>query len=159
MSYIQVKDIFDYLRKSHRRFRDAVVAASDSDGERTDAILKFVKDEEREMNKALRQYEAQSADGIRETWLQYQPDEALQDVLQSVEEAEQLDAREMLDYVRQFDTTLVDFYARAAEQVSAPRVREMFESMTGWLQRRREQEGWRNLELSEGEAPASERRP
>lgn len=153
MSYIQVKDFMDYARKSHRRFRDAAVDVCSGPDDQCGAVLTFIKDEEREMDAALRQYEAQSADGIGETWLQYLPDEDLQNLLESIEEAGEVSAQDLLDFKRQFDTTMAQLYSQAANQVHAPRVREMFESMSTWLKRRREQEGWRNLELTEGEPP------
>lgn len=152
MAYCQVKEILHRVRNYHRKLRNALEKARcEAEDDQAEAVLRWAREGEEQANRALAEY---SRDGgsdhlVLETWLQYIPDEHVQEKLANIHFTPEMTAEEIVARLLEFDEALTDFYQQLADQVTAPRVKEFFDSQVEWLQRRKEQGAWTVLEIED----------
>lgn len=147
MAYEQVQDILKRTREHHRRVRHALEHAEpDDDRQRADALLAEVQREESAMEALLEGYRGEGPDNVLETWIQYVEDEDVSDALQSLQLDSGASIEEIMTRKAELDDALAEYYAQLRDQVSAPKVQELFSSLHELIARRKEQAAWSVLE-------------
>ncbi|MEX0704276.1 MAG: hypothetical protein WD069_19405 [Planctomycetales bacterium] len=130
MSYRQVGDILQEIEAVHRAlavfYQDWAAHAED---ERAQAVLAHVRRHEDFFKEALARYEPQAAQGILDTWIQYTPEEALNDALKEVELSADISVDDVAEVVLRVDQALLEAYRQLSESTAAPRVRELFTTL------------------------------
>ena len=155
MTYQQVRDVISQMRKAHQRIRDALEEPqSESPDPRTRMMLEALQQEEQELQKVLARSGAQEDDGLLDTWLQYVPDEEVQQVLACMEFAADMPADEIVARKREFDQAMADLLRRLADETSVPRVEEFFRRLLENIETRTAQKAWSLREYqAEAEPP------
>jgi hypothetical protein len=144
MAYQQVREILQSVRQFHRRLRqDAEETYGDTSDPRSQFLLKSLSRSEREMDQALREYEEEEGDNsVLETWIQYIPDDDLQATILEGKLPPGATPGEVLEWRREIDESLVEFYRQLASQVSAARAEELFESLAEVAEQRLADHVW-----------------
>ncbi len=82
----QIRDILEHVREFHRSLHDFYEECSEeTEDERVKALLDYIGRHEGNFNEALARYEETAARGVLDTWLQFAPDETLNQALKKVE--------------------------------------------------------------------------
>lgn len=152
MAYYQVKEILQRVRNYHRQLRNALEnARCETEDDQAEVVLRWAREDEQQANRALADYSSEGGKDhtVLETWLQYVPDEQVQEKLANIHFTPEMSAEEIVARVLEFDEALTNFYQQLADQVTAPRVKEFFDSQVDWLQRRKEQGAWTVLEMQD----------
>ncbi len=143
MAYQPVREILDHVRQFHRKLRGQIQAAADTiDDPRTDALLKSIRQGEKEIDLALAEYEKQGDSAVLDTWIQYVPYEDLNDVLRDSKLPAHATPDEAVAWKQEFDKALAAFYRQMADQDAAPRVQAFFESLAATTEQRIVNESW-----------------
>ena len=154
MAYQTVREILDRVRQFHQKLRREIETADDeTDDPRTDALLKSLRQGEKETDLALGEYEEQGDSAILDTWIQYVPYKDLEDVLRDSKPPAHSTPDEAVAWKQEFDKALAAFYRQMADQDSAPRVQEFFEGLAATIDQRIMNESWelRDEDLAPGE--------
>ncbi len=143
MTYQSVREILENVRRFHRRLRREVEAAEQTIGDRrSDYLLESFRRGEREMDRALAQYENEGDSAVLDTWIQYVPTEDLERFLNESPMPTGEKPEDVVEWKQEFDKALAAFYRQLADQDSAPRVQEFFESLAAMVEQRIANEGW-----------------
>lgn len=130
MSYERVGDILERIRNYHSRIRHAYQSlAGAHDDERLRILLEYMGRHENYFERSLGRYGAQEIDTIKQTYLQYVPDDQIKRSLEETELDPSMEPDEIVRRSIEFDRGLVTFYRGLATTQAPPRVRELFESM------------------------------
>jgi rubrerythrin len=123
----QIRDILDYVRKFHCCLHDFYEACGEeTEDERVKALLDYMGRHEGNFNKALARYEETAAQGVLDTWLQFAPDETLNQAFKKVELTPGMSPDEVIQVALDLDKTLLTLYEELAQSTSAPHVKELF---------------------------------
>lgn len=130
MNYHQVRDVLKTIRLFHNQLARACERLGDqTDDERLELLMTIVAQYEQRFSAVLNRYEADVAEGVLNTWLQYAPTEEIQDALQTAELADANSVAEIAQMVWEFEEALVNLYRQLAESTAVPRVQELFSSL------------------------------
>ncbi|MCA9070582.1 MAG: hypothetical protein KDA84_16745 [Planctomycetaceae bacterium] len=147
MAYQQVREILETVRHFHRYFRREIEASySTTQDPRSQFLLRSIRRGEQEMDLALGKYRKDGDQAVLDTWIQFVPSEEIQEVLFKKKIPDHSTPSEVLEWKREFDASLVEFYRNIARQVSAPRTQELFESLATMTDQRLTDQSWQARE-------------
>ena len=147
MAYQQVREILNSVRQFHRRLRHEVDAAyPGTDDPRAKFLLRSIRRGEQELDLALAKYAKEGERSVLDTWIQYVPTEEIETVLLSGELPPHSSPEDILEWKLEFDASLADFYRQLADQVSAPRAKELLESQAALIEQRLSDQSWQARE-------------
>lgn len=127
MTYQQVGDILNVIRDYHRRFRNALENVEVSAGfELTESLARFLQIHEVHWQKALKEYGDEGEEAVLNSYIQYVPDEGVQEALEDIRITSDMSTDDVRQLVMQFHSALIDLYGTLTDQVTAPRVKEFF---------------------------------
>ena len=137
MSYKTVGEILDVVSTWQTRIADYCEEAADAagDGVGTDdprkrAMMDYFAEHEEQAEAVLAQSDATARKNIRETWLQYTPDEEIRAVFKEHELDPDAPFDEVVSTVIAFDDALMSLYRSLAEGANTPpKVAEFFRSL------------------------------
>lgn len=143
MAYQQVKEILDAVRRFHQRLRRELEEAyPDTEDPRSKFLLRSLRRGEQEMDLALGKYEKSGESSVLETWVQYVPSEDIEAVLLSGKIPSHSSPEDVLEWKLKFDESLATFYRQLADQIAAPRAKELFESLATLVEQRLSDQTW-----------------
>jgi hypothetical protein len=123
----QVSEILDAVRGVHRqlaaRYRELDRAASD---ERIKLLLEDMERRERKFDRCVAQYESKEGPGVRNTWLQFVPEEVLHIDHLSERLAEPHSLSELVEETLRLNSSLSDAYLALAKQAPTPDLENLF---------------------------------
>jgi hypothetical protein len=147
MAYQQVREILNSVRQFHRRLRREVEGAyPETDDPRARFLLRSIRRGEKELDLALAKYGKEGERCVLETWIQYVPADEVEMVLLSGQLPPHSSPEDILKWKLEFDATLADFYRQLADQVSAPRAKELLESQAALIEQRLADQTWQARE-------------
>ena len=147
MAYQQVKEILESIRKCHRQLRrEAEAAHSGMDDPRSKFLLRSFRRSEQEMDVALGRYEKDGEAPILETWIQYAGPDELERVLKSRTLPPHSGPDEILDWKQRFDESLLEYYRHLSREVSAPRAKNLFDSLAAMVEQQLNDQTWQARE-------------
>ena len=153
MSYIQVRDVLDHLTQYYRRLGTLYDEIGETtDDERLALLLEHMGRHERSFGRAVAEHERQGAEGVLNTWLQYEFDKGVEEAFREAELHENPSPEEVIRFSQKIDQSLTDLYGQLAQYTDARRIQELFESLLALEQRKEENYSWSELEFG----PASE---
>ena len=153
MSYIQVRDVLERLRRYYRRLGDLYQDISEtSDDERVQLLLEHMGRHERNFSRTVARHEREGAEGVLNTWLQYEFDKGVEEALQEAEMHADPSIDEVIRFSQRIDQAFLDLYRQLAQYTDAPRIQELFESLVEMEQGKDENYSWSELQFG----PASE---
>jgi hypothetical protein len=127
MTYRKVGDILDAIRDYHKQFRQKLEDVEGAaDFTLTESLAEQLQVHEQQWQIALKEYGDQGEYAVLNTYIQYIPDDALQNFFQSVAVTSQMSTDDVRQLVMRFHSALVDLYGTLKDEVSAPRVKEFF---------------------------------
>ena len=88
-----------------------------------------IRRSEKEMDRAIGQYEKEGDSAILDSWIQYIPTEDLEQFLNRTPMPSGGKPEDAVEWKQEFDKALAAFYRQMADQDAAPRVQEFFESL------------------------------
>lgn len=145
MTYQQVRDILDRVRRLHRRIRDYYQGSADlPHDERARLLLEYMARHEEHVQQCLQSYQDRGADGILDTWIQYVPDGPTHEVFDDFQIRENMSADEAFALALRLDAALLGMYEQLAGMTAAPRAQEFFRSLLA-LEKSKESEYARSL--------------
>lgn len=148
MSYIQVRDALDHIRKYYRRLSDFYERVADTtDDERIELLLDYMGRHEKNLSRAVGKYERQGSEGVLNTWMQYEFDRGIEEAFQEAEMNENPSFEEVVAFSQKIDQAFRDAYRQLAQYTDAPRVQELFESLAELEQGKEEHYAWSELEF------------
>lgn len=129
-TYLRVRDILEAARRFHRQLGDFYDRLSDkSDRQRARLLLDYMERHERYFEQGLAAYDAEGADRLLDTWLQYGPDTDALDAPAPDELPDETGVDEVEKMARRFDEALATFYRDAARLARTKKVRELFQNL------------------------------
>lgn len=153
MSYLQIRDILEHLKGYYRRLSNLYEEVSETtDDERIRLLLQYMGRHERNLSRAVARHERAGAEGVLNTWVQYEFDKGIDEALQEAEMHPNPSVEEIIRFSRKIDQAFVDFYRQMAQYTDSPRIQELFESLLDLEQGKEEHYAWSELEFG----PASE---
>ncbi len=130
MAAQQVRDVLARMRSLHNRLsRSFDEIRQDSDDHRVRSALRCMTAHEKQLRKWVEDIGAHADDGILNTWIQFAPGFALDQVLEEHAVTADMDPEEILTTAVALDQALLGLYRRLVDSASAPRVKEMFENL------------------------------
>lgn len=144
MTWKQVGDVVDQIRNAHRRIHEALEQPrGDTVDPRTRALLDSLQREGEELDRILEQAGNQGKQRLMDTWLQYVPDEELQNRLNDFHVTSDLSADEIVARKLEIDEALISLLQQLEQNCSVPRLREFFDMLLQFVQSRTQQQAWR----------------
>lgn len=135
--------MLEYAKSFHLRLRDYYEELSeDARDERLALLLEYMSRHEKNMSAALADYQPQAAKGILNTWLQFVPEEPIQQALAENEVRSDMSVGQVVQRALKVDQGLIDLYGELADTTAVPRVQELFTSLLEQERRKQEQFGW-----------------
>ena len=152
MSYIQIRDVLERLKRYYRRLGDFYETLSEtSDDERVELLLKHMGRHEKNFSRTLAKYDG-DGNGVLNTWLQYEFDKGIEEAFEEAEMHPNPSIDEVIRFSQKIDQAFVDLYRQLAMYTDAPRVQEFFQSLLEMEQGKEEYYSWSELQFG----PASE---
>ncbi|MEX0716455.1 MAG: hypothetical protein WD066_07710 [Planctomycetaceae bacterium] len=143
MAYRQVRDILKDIRNVHRQLADFYESWDGrARDQRAAAVLTHVGRHEEFFKESLARYEPRAAEGILDTWIQYPPDETLNDALEEVGLSPEMSVDDVVEVVLRMDRALIEAYRQLADSTAAPRVKELFESLMELEETKNRSDAW-----------------
>ena len=153
MSYVQVRDVLERLKRYYRRLGDLYENLSEtSHDERVQLLLEHMGRHERSFSRVVARYERDGSEGVLNTWLQYEFDKGIEEAFQEAEMHANPSVDEIIRFSQKIDQAFVDAYRQLAMYTDAPRIQEFFESLLEMEQGKDEYYSWSELQFG----PASE---
>lgn len=139
MTYQQLGDILKLIRRYHQRVRNTLNEAQEStSSEVVESIVSQLKQHENNWQIALSEYGDEGDDGVLNVWIQYVPNDDIQQAVQDAELKPDMSIDDIRQSVIQFHSALTALYRTMKDSVTAPRVSEfltrlyeMEETVTG----------------------------
>ncbi|MEZ6132782.1 MAG: hypothetical protein R3C59_29285 [Planctomycetaceae bacterium] len=127
MTYQQIGDILNQIRDYHRRFRQALAEIEDSAGfETTETLAEQLQVHEHHWQIALKEYGDDGEEAILNSYIQYVPDDGIQDALKDIRITPAMSTDDVRQLAIRFHSALIDLYATLKAEANAPRVKEFF---------------------------------
>lgn len=144
MSYQQIREILDAIRKFHQQLRRELENAfPHADDVRSKTLRRSIRRAEKEIEFALAR---DKGEGSLEAWIPYVPSEELEDLMLTGHLPEHASPEEMLKWKQKVDDALATFYRRLGEHVSDPKIQELLESLAFGVEQRLLNQGGRVAE-------------
>lgn len=130
MTYKTVKDIVDHARRLHEALsRQYAELEQLTTSERAQLMLGYLNRHEQRLAEALRDYEADAAHGILETWLQYAPNLDAGPLLEKIRDVDLNDVEAVVAAALAVDEYLLQVYREIEEQADIEALREVARSL------------------------------
>lgn len=127
MTYQQIGDTLNLIRRFHQQFRDALEAIEgQTDHSSTDWIAEGLRQHEQHWQMALAEYGDEDEDAVLNTWIRFIPDQPIRDELDAIVVTRDLSAEEVSQLAIRFHSALMELYETLAKNSSTPRVQEVF---------------------------------
>ncbi|MCA9108537.1 MAG: hypothetical protein KDA52_01200 [Planctomycetaceae bacterium] len=157
MTYKQVRDVVNLMRRSHQQLREVLERPRSRSGDtRTQLILEALRRDEHELQIALARHGAEGQAALLDTWLQYVPDDEIQQTLNSIDFTPEMTADEVVVRKLEFDRSIKDLLRVLAEQTAVPCVQEFFTALLENLESRMVQRAWSVREYQAGAEPPTQ---
>ena len=151
MAYTQLRDIINHVKSYHRKLEDVYETLADEhQDERLRLLLDSLEDYEDELKRVLSRYESEQHEGLLDTWIQYDPIDQLRAALDEADLRPDMSLEQIAEQSQKFDRAVVEFYRQVADQVSAPRVQELVESLLSLEESKQERHTQELRELVNG---------
>lgn len=155
MSYQQIREILDAIRKFHRQLRQELEDTyPDTEDPRSKFLMRSLRRGEKEMDMALARYKNEGESSVLDTWIQYVPSEELEDLMLTGHLPAHSSPDEILRWKQNVDEALAAFYHQLGDQVSSPKAKELLESLASGIEQRLLNQSW--LAREEELAPDTE---
>lgn len=155
MSYQQIREILEAIRKFHRQLRRELEEAyPDTDDVRSKYLMRSIRRSEKEMDVALARYQKEGEGAVLDTWIQYIPSEELEELMLTGHLPMDSSPDEILEWKQKVDEALAAFYRQLGDQVSSPKAKELLESLAAGVEQRLLNQSW--LAREEELAPDTE---
>ncbi|MFZ5654395.1 MAG: hypothetical protein ACOY42_08355 [Pseudomonadota bacterium] len=130
MTFQTVKDIVDHARRLHEALsRQYAELEQLTTSERAQLLLDYLHRHERRLAEALRDYEADAAHGILETWLQYAPKLDSGPLLERIRTVDLNDVEAVVAAALAVDDYLLKVFQEIEEQAEVETLREVARSL------------------------------
>jgi hypothetical protein len=130
MTFQTVKDIVDHARRLHEALsRQYEELEQLTTSERAQLLLDYLHRHERRLAEALRDYEADAAHGILETWLQYAPKLDSGPLLERIRTVDLNDVEAVVAAALAVDDYLLEVFQEIEEQAEVETLREVARSL------------------------------
>lgn len=143
MSYQQIREILEAIRKFHRQLRRELEEAyPDTDDVRSKYLMRSIRRSEKEMDVALARYQKEGEGAVLDTWIQYIPSEELEELMLTGHLPMDSSPDEILEWKQKVDEALAAFYRQLGDQVSSPKAKELLESLAAGVEQRLLNQSW-----------------
>ncbi|MBW3543828.1 MAG: hypothetical protein KY476_26565 [Planctomycetes bacterium] len=147
MAYKQVREILDDVQSWHQQLADVYdELAREASNDRVRLLLNGLRRHEEEFQAAVARYQADAADDVDETWIQYNPEPDWEEAVREAGLESGLPHEELVARLQQLDQNLTAIYRQLAAATAVPPVAELFESLAQ-MEERKEQ--WRSQATNE----------
>lgn len=130
MPYYKVQDILELVQKFHRSMQEAlgnIEVNSRSAG--VEWLSRQIRLYELHWQVALSSYEKQGALAVRDTWLQFVPDDPIRKEIDAIRVHPHMSLNDLMEINMRFRNTLIELYETLATASAAPRVQELFQQL------------------------------
>lgn len=132
MRFKTVREIVDFARQLHQALASQYAELEQlATSERAQLLLDYLGRHERQLAEALANYEADIAQGMMNTWLQYAPEFYPEGLVDSVRSVDLNKVDSVLSAALAVDDYLVDLYREMADRAELADLKEVF---TGLLE-------------------------
>jgi hypothetical protein len=129
-TYAPVREVVEYLQSVHAGLRDHCRRlAADTSDEKPKMLLETLGRHEEDLHRTLVSTAREQSQEILETWIQYLPNEPIDDELKSLSKIPAGGWEEASESVLNTHNYIIDFCQRIVRQLSAPQVEEFFLSL------------------------------
>lgn len=131
MAYLQIDDVLERLRRFHMTLASYFESVRNETAEgRRSQVLATVRDQEASLAKSLRRIQDLADDGVRQTWLQFDPDPELWRLAgEELTKAFEEDPEHALEVALKIDRGLMSLYEKIRSAQVPPRVQSLFEEL------------------------------
>ncbi len=126
----RIRDVLERAKQFHQKLRDHYHGIERlSQDERIRLLLDYMQRHERNIERALKGYTQEAAEGVLDTWLPFVPDNVLDRVFRTIELRPEMTPAEIIGCALELDRALVELYEVCARESSATRVQELFDCL------------------------------
>lgn len=132
MPYEQVKTIMGRAQRYHRKlseFYQKLDETTSEEHERMKLVLQYLQQHENKLERQLREFEKNARPNAMDTWVQFPPDENLENVFDTSRLKKDMSINDIVVLTLEFDNTLLKFYERARDVASTSEIGEMFDHL------------------------------
>jgi hypothetical protein len=127
MAAVQIRDIFDQIRRYHHQLAQYYRrAGQSSNDEKHKFLLDYMGRHEDRIEEALSDYGVSAGKSVLDTWIQFVPQTSLQAVFDQATISPQMTPDDVVAQALALDRKLIDYYKLLTDSTSAYEVRELF---------------------------------
>ena len=126
-TYKQARDIFDMIRRFHKQLAVFYEQLSEkSEKERVRMLLTYMSRHEKNFERALGEYDHETASKVLDTWIQFAPDSRILSIPEVKDLHSDMSVDDVVDIAMELDDHLIKFYSEAERCVDFNLPKEFF---------------------------------
>lgn len=130
MHFKTVKDVVDFSRRLHVQISELYERLSqDTAQARVSMLLDYLKRHEKHLEETLCKFEKDKSQSVLNSWLQYAPDQNLDDVLASININNEMDVDDVVLMALKLDDYFIDLYQGMVDSSGSSAVKAVFQNL------------------------------
>ncbi len=130
MHYETVKDVVDHSRQLHQQISQFYHKLSEKNAQaRVSMLLEFLQRHEANLADTLNKFEKDKSQKVLDSWLQFSPDQDLNQELAEMEVNENMDADDVVEVALKLDKYFIDLYQDMVDGATSSAVKEVFQNL------------------------------